>query len=195
VVHRVLATGAHILRDQRGAGHGEPGAERDDQEGDWKADRDRCHGSGAEPADPERVGQLVAGLERVAENDRDGEHDQRRRDRTFEQPAAALGDNRISLLQGLIFLEKAGSQGNVIGSESGQRAARLGSFRLGALDFLAQHLEPEPIFFRRGKIGLDLGELGSHSRESAPVAGVEIGIGELAFDLPDPIVERVDPRR
>jgi hypothetical protein len=100
VVHHVLATGAHILRDQRGAGHGEPGAERDDEEGDWKADRDRCHGSGAEPPDPERVGELIAGLERVAENDRDRERDQRRRDRTFEQPAAALGDNRIRCCKG-----------------------------------------------------------------------------------------------
>ena len=38
VVDHVLTTGAHVLRDERGAGHGEPGTERDDEEGDGKAD-------------------------------------------------------------------------------------------------------------------------------------------------------------
>ena len=99
VVHHLLAARAHILRDQRGVGHSETGAKRDDQERHREADRDGGDRGSAEPSDPERVDQLIAGLECVAENDRDRERDQGRRDRTFQQPAAALGDNCVSLLQ------------------------------------------------------------------------------------------------
>jgi hypothetical protein len=72
VVDHVLTAGAHILRDERGTGHGEPGTERDDEKGHRKADRHGGHGGSAEPPDPEGVGELIAGLERIAENDRDG---------------------------------------------------------------------------------------------------------------------------
>ena len=108
----------------------------------------------------ERVDQLIAGLECVAENDRDRERDHGRRDRTFQQPAAAHGDNCVSLLQrcGL----SRGAVGNAsapIGKVATSRRD-WGLFASDAFDRLAQHLETEPVFLRSRKLGLGLGELG-----------------------------------
>jgi hypothetical protein len=77
--------------------HGQTGAERNDQEGDRKADRDRRHRRGTQPAYPERIGQLVAGLQDVGENDGEGQAEQRTRNGSFEKERLAVIHLMVSL--------------------------------------------------------------------------------------------------
>jgi hypothetical protein len=94
VIHQILAAGTHVLGTEGSAGHGETRAERNDEERDREADRHRRNGGGAEPAHPEGVGELVARLQRVAQNDGNRETNQRRRDRPFQQSLSTVGHAR-----------------------------------------------------------------------------------------------------
>ena len=91
VIDHVLPPGAHVLRAQGRPGHGQPGAERNHQERHRKTHRNRRHGRRAQPPDPERIGQLIAGLQHIPENDRNGQRHQRARDRALEEQRAAAG--------------------------------------------------------------------------------------------------------
>ena len=85
MVHHVLPAGAHILRAEDRACHGEPRTESDDEKGDRKADGHRRHRRRTQAADPECVSQLVAGLQRISQDDRNCEPEERRRNRSLQQ--------------------------------------------------------------------------------------------------------------
>jgi hypothetical protein len=99
------------LRRQRRTGDAETRAERDHQEHEGKTDRHGGDRRRAQPSDPECVGQLVTGLQQVAERDRDRKPDQRGSDRSLEEELlarmrhvarvlSARGEPRTSKCQG-----------------------------------------------------------------------------------------------
>ena len=94
LIHQILTAGTHVLGTEGSAGHRETRAERNDQERDREADRHRRNGGGAEPAHPEGVGELVARLQRVSQDDGNRETNQRRRDRPFQQSLSTVGHAR-----------------------------------------------------------------------------------------------------
>jgi hypothetical protein len=81
----VLAPRAHVLGRQRRSRNPETRAQRDHQERDRKTDGHGRHCRRAQSPDPERIGQLVAGLQDIAQDDRDREPDQRGTDRPLEE--------------------------------------------------------------------------------------------------------------
>ena len=90
MIDHVLPARAHIMRRQRRAGHGKSGPKRDHQECDRKTDRHRGDRRRAQPSYPKGVGELVAGLQDVAQDDRNREPYQRAIDRTFQQHLTAI---------------------------------------------------------------------------------------------------------
>ena len=69
--------------------------ERDDEKGGWKADGRRRRRRRTQAADPERVSQLVAGLQRISQDDRNGEPEERRGDRSLKQHSTTVSHERI----------------------------------------------------------------------------------------------------
>ena len=61
-----------------------PAPKRDGEEHDRRRDRHRGDGVAAQPADPERVDELIGGLQHVRERDRHRERQQRAKDRSLE---------------------------------------------------------------------------------------------------------------
>ena len=90
VIDPVLPPRAHILRRQRRAGDAEACAQRDHQKHERETDRHRRDRRRAQPPDPECIGQLVAGLQEIAEDDRDRETNQRAADRSLEKQFFAV---------------------------------------------------------------------------------------------------------
>ena len=84
-VHHVLPARSGVLGGQRRAGDGQAGAECDHQEGDREADGHGGDGGRPKPTNPERVGELITGLQQVAEDDRESEPEQRFPDGAFEK--------------------------------------------------------------------------------------------------------------
>ena len=80
MVDHGLIAGTRILRRQGGARDREAAAERDHQEGHGEAHRHGRDRRGAEAADPEGVGDLVAGLQQVREDDGDRQPEQGAKD-------------------------------------------------------------------------------------------------------------------
>ena len=72
VDHRPVAR-AEVPGDQRRPGDGHPRAERDHQEHERKADRDRSNRVPAQAADPEGVRELIRALENGCQDDRNRE--------------------------------------------------------------------------------------------------------------------------
>ena len=142
--------------------------------------------------DPKSVGQLVAGLQRVAEDDRDGEGDERRGDRTFQMPAAAIGDGGVFLLQ-RCSLGRGNEQPKLSDPKVACTRRHKGFFALGALDLLAQQLEAKPVLLGGSEFGLRLGKIGSGCGEGGAVARVKVGVGQETFEPPDLLVERAYP--
>ena len=69
MIDHVLTSRAHILRRQSRARDGEARTKSNDQKCNGKADGDSRYCRSAQPSDPKRIGQLVSGLQHVAEND------------------------------------------------------------------------------------------------------------------------------
>ena len=85
MIDHVLPPGAHILSRQGCAGDRKAGPERDHEEGDRETDGNGGHRRATQSPDPKRIGQLVSGLQYVAENDGNREPEQRRPDRPLEK--------------------------------------------------------------------------------------------------------------
>jgi hypothetical protein len=84
----ILPAGSDVLGRKYRAGHCQAGSKRDHQKSQGKADGDGGHRRRAEAADPERVGQLIAGLQQIAEDDRHRESEQRAADRSVKNHVA-----------------------------------------------------------------------------------------------------------
>jgi hypothetical protein len=99
--NQFLAAGAHVLRGQCRARHGQARTQRDDQERDGKADGNRSNGRGTEPPNPEGIGQLVAGLQEIGEDDRNGQGQQGARNGAFEEESLSRVQNGFLFLLAL----------------------------------------------------------------------------------------------